>query len=380
MKRISALLICLIVLSVSGTGVFAFSDTTDHWAENYIDTMAQSGFVSGYPDGRFLPDNTITRAEFASIAVRLFGFPQDAKAGEMYLDVKEDAWYAPFVVAAGLSFPETEDYFRPNDAILRYEAAASMLNIYGYFEADDTNKARQMADYNDFSDDSFVTSIVEGALDFGIMQGSDEGFKPYDSLTRAELCTIMARAVEIFGMPQQEYYNECVNTIKGFIELYYSFISGGQTEDVIPDIQPEVKPETQPDNDNNTENVSFEKRVLELVNEQRRAYGLSDLVWDKALSDVARMHSEDMAANGFFDHTNLKGESPFDRMNNYGISYRAAAENIAAGQQTPESVVESWMNSSGHRANILGSSYTRMGVGIAKGGSYGIYWTQCFAG
>ena len=120
MKR--TVLICLVICALSFGNVFAFCDTDNHWAENYIESMAAKGYVSGYPDGSFLPEKTITRAEFASIAVRLFGYPTDAAAGEMYLDVRENDWYAPFVVSAGLTFPEINDYFRPDDAILRYEA------------------------------------------------------------------------------------------------------------------------------------------------------------------------------------------------------------------------------------------------------------------
>ena len=95
---------------------------------------------------------------------------------------------------------------------------------------------------------------------------------------------------------------------------------------------------------------------------------------------MAQAHSEDMAKRGFFAHNNPDGATPFDRMKRAGITYRAAAENIAAGQRTAEEVVDSWMNSSGHRANILNASYTKMGLGIAYGGSYRVYWTQDFCG
>lgn len=129
----------------------------------------------------------------------------------------------------------------------------------------------------------------------------------------------------------------------------------------------------------NTES-SYELQVLDLVNEQRSNYGLAPLSYSTELEAVAYMHSKDMAQNNYFDHTNLSGQSPFDRIKAAGISYRSAAENIAAGQRTPQEVVNSWMNSSGHRANILNSSVTKMGVGIYSGGSYGIYWTQLFIG
>lgn len=123
----------------------------------------------------------------------------------------------------------------------------------------------------------------------------------------------------------------------------------------------------------------FVLRVLELVNEERAKEGLKPLVLNDALCAVAQQHCDDMAARGFFDHINPDGESPFDRMDNYGIWYMAAGENIAAGQRSPESVMESWMNSPGHRANILSSDYGEIGIAYTYGGSYGVYWTQCFA-
>ncbi len=123
---------------------------------------------------------------------------------------------------------------------------------------------------------------------------------------------------------------------------------------------------------------SFAYQVLELTNQQRINAGLSPLAWSEELAAVAAAHSRDMALRGFFDHTNPDGLSPFDRMKQAGLSYRRAAENIAAGQRTPEEVVNGWMNSAGHRANILNPQLTHLGVGYYAGGSYGTYWTQCF--
>ena len=143
-----------------------------------------------------------------------------------------------------------------------------------------------------------------------------------------------------------------------------------------PTAQPTAAPTAKPQD--NGQFSKEQQEVLELVNKYRRQNGLSEVVLDKNLSTVAYMHSKDMAQNNFFSHTNLKGESPFDRIKNFGISYRAAGENIAAGQRTPEEVMNSWMNSDGHRANILTKNYNKMGVGIYYGGSYGVYWTQNF--
>ena len=122
---------------------------------------------------------------------------------------------------------------------------------------------------------------------------------------------------------------------------------------------------------------SVENQVIQLTNQERAKNGLPAMTADWELSRVARYKANDMRDKNYFSHTSPTYGSPFDMIKNFGISYRSAAENIAAGQTTPASVVQSWMNSSGHRANIL-SSNTRIGVGYAKGGSYGYYWVQMF--
>lgn len=122
----------------------------------------------------------------------------------------------------------------------------------------------------------------------------------------------------------------------------------------------------------------MEQEVLALVNSERAKNGLSALSWADDVAAVARAHSSDMINRGFFSHTNPDGESPFDRLKNNGISYRTAAENIAYGQKTPADVMSAWMNSSGHRANILNKNVTELGVGAVKNNNGTIYWTQVF--
>jgi uncharacterized protein YkwD len=118
--------------------------------------------------------------------------------------------------------------------------------------------------------------------------------------------------------------------------------------------------------------------VVTLTNAQRTANGCPALRVNAILTRVAQAHSADMAANNYFSHTSQDGRSPFQRMTDAGYQFRSAAENIAAGQRTPQDVVTGWMNSAGHRANILNCSLTEIGVGYATGGSYGRYWTQDF--
>jgi len=140
-----------------------------------------------------------------------------------------------------------------------------------------------------------------------------------------------------------------------------------------------------PDTNNNSSNTttdfsSYQQQVLDLVNAERTKRGLSPLTLDAKLCNVATKKSEDMVAKNYFDHTSPTYGSPFDMMRQFGVSYQAAGENIAKGQSTPQEVMNSWMNSSGHRANILSSNFTKLGVGIAKDSNGRLYWTQMFIG
>ncbi|WP_341323850.1 CAP domain-containing protein [Solibacillus sp. FSL H8-0523] len=119
----------------------------------------------------------------------------------------------------------------------------------------------------------------------------------------------------------------------------------------------------------------IEQQVVELTNKERAKYSLPALAMDKPLMAAAREKSKDMQVNNYFSHTSPTYGSPFDRLKALGISYRSAGENIAKGQTSAAQVVEAWMNSEGHRANILNKDFTHIGVGYVKQGHV---WTQQF--
>ena len=120
----------------------------------------------------------------------------------------------------------------------------------------------------------------------------------------------------------------------------------------------------------------FEQEVVTLTNNERAKNGLQPLKVDLKVSEVARLKSSDMKKNGYFSHTSPTYGSPFDMMKQFNVQYRAAGENIAMGQRSPQEVVNAWMNSEGHRKNILSSNFTHIGVGHVEGN----YWTQMFIG
>ncbi|MFK9095334.1 CAP domain-containing protein [Bacillus salipaludis] len=141
----------------------------------------------------------------------------------------------------------------------------------------------------------------------------------------------------------------------------------------------EVKPvQQQPTTTQTASTLSaYEQKVVDLTNHERAKNGLPALKVDLTLSKMAHEKSRDMSANGYFSHTSPTYGSPFDMMKKYGITYRYAGENIAMGQRTPEEVVKAWMNSEGHRKNILSPNFNYIGVGYV---SQGNYWTQEFIG
>lgn len=138
--------------------------------------------------------------------------------------------------------------------------------------------------------------------------------------------------------------------------------------------RPSAKPVQNPGNE-----ADYAEQVLALVNAARAEEGLSPLVLDPAICTAATVRAQEII--GTFSHTRPNGTSCFTVLDESGISYMAAGENIAAGQSTPEAVMTAWMDSPGHRANILSSSFRKLGVGFVESESgYKYYWTQLFTG
>ncbi len=139
----------------------------------------------------------------------------------------------------------------------------------------------------------------------------------------------------------------------------------------------ETSTETTTSSSSSSNQSSIANQVLNLVNSARAKENLAPLKLNLALSNVAQAKSEDMQKNNYFEHTSPTYGSPFDMIKKFGISYSSAGENIAKGQKTAEAVVNAWLNSEGHRANILNKNFTDMGLGYVNTGGT-TYWTQMF--
>jgi uncharacterized YkwD family protein len=181
---------------------------------------------------------------------------------------------------------------------------------------------------------------------------------------------------------------EYTSPYKGFTPVYVVYPYGQQLQAQQPYVQqpnvqqpytqlpsqsPEIKVPDQKQGNQDQSAVKFANEVARLVNQERAKAGLQPLRLDSKLSAVAMDKAIDMSKNRYFDHISPTYGSPFDMMNRYGIQFSYAGENIAMGQQSPQEVMNQWMNSQGHRENILNPNYDTIGVAYYNG-----YWVQEF--
>ena len=143
---------------------------------------------------------------------------------------------------------------------------------------------------------------------------------------------------------------------------------------------PDTPDNNQPENpsvpDTDTENASFVRQVVNLVNQERAKAGLSPVTADTSIQAAAQVRAKEIEKS--FSHTRPDGSSFSTALTQQGVTYRGSGENIAWGQKTPEQVMNGWMNSDGHRANILNKNFTKIGVGYHQNASGTNYWTQLF--
>ncbi|WP_246031838.1 CAP domain-containing protein [Salibacterium salarium] len=151
----------------------------------------------------------------------------------------------------------------------------------------------------------------------------------------------------------------------------------GRERDDATEIEPGENQQSEGGNEADTDQAGLEEEVVSLTNAEREKQGLSPLKQDSKLAEVAQTKSEDMSENEYFAHRSPNYGTPFDMLEDFGVEFTVAAENIASGQQTAEQVVEGWMNSEGHRKNIMNENLTHIGIGYEENGRY---WTQMFIG
>jgi uncharacterized protein YkwD len=315
-------------------------NSSSAWAYNGIVSAIQKGFVPVDLQGSY--QNVITREEFCRMAVKwveyALGKNIDTILAERNLSRNPNAFSDtkdPDILAAfalGITSGTGDNKFTPRGQFNRQQAATMIMNTCSVIGADIGNPPDSgFADLNTVSD--WAVNGINYVRANGVMAGTGgNNFSPLASYTR----------------------EQSIVTFNNIVPELLSKVTSVLTTEM-PDA------------------YAFEREVFDLVNLERENIGLKPLEWHNQLAEVARMHSADMAQRGFFDHTSPDGLNPLDRIQNAGIACGFVAENIAQGQRTPREVVDSWMDSPGHKANILNENITHIGVGF-----YDYYWTQNF--
>ncbi len=373
-QRLHFLMALVLALCLTAPALAAgFTDVPDsHWASGYIQRAYEEDWVHGMGGGKYAPAGTLTRAQFLTMVTNAF-FSDDLDK----VSVPDGSpWYAACWSVAqanglqtGTSMERLSDL---TDSVSRYDMAQVIVNTLsgeGISASDSEARAAQAAIRDWSGVPAGYRDAVSGAYALGILNGRNGSFDGTATMNRAEAATVLCRMDDA--------------------------ISGAQTPDTqTPDTQkPETqkpdtqkpdtqKPETQPPAQDASTPEELAAEVVRLVNVERAKEGLAPLGTYDSLTKAAQIRAPEIVT--IFSHDRPDGTSCFTAMDQTGAKKGAYTwgENIAAGNATAAATVEQWMNSPGHRANILNAKFTHIGVGYqhSAGSTYGHYWVQMFTG
>ena len=329
MKKLLATILCGILLftSIPTTLAASFKDVSEsHTFSEEIHYLVEKKIIAGFEDNTFKPQQFVTRAQAATMIGRALGL-NGTKVVTPFPDVASDSVASGYIKEAaklGIIKGYEDGTFRPNTVVTRGQLAIFLTRAFNLTKSSSVK-------FSDVSSNSVAYPYIGYLIAANITLGYDDGtFRPNAAVTRGQFAAFLTRTLRFVN-------NEPTST-----------------QYVVS---------------------AYEKEVLRLVNSERAKEGIAPLTLHVKLSEVARLKSQDMKDKKYFDHISPTYGSPSDMMQQFGISYSAVGENIAQGYRSPEDVVTGWMNSEGHRRNIMNPIYTQIGIGhIAEGN----YWTQLF--
>lgn len=387
----------------------------NHWASGYVYTAAVKKIINGNGNGLFYPDNIVLLEEAVKMVICAVGledevnnYPDDWAKGYIELAYKYGimdnvkCYRGNYINRGDVAVmlyqalkdkrPELEmtmdDIYEGYDDSRRYQLTVKMLGCGGIqqtsgmfnvganvplyiYPGTEKGFLRWISNAGNLLDPDDPTPLITMPDEDVVVYAT---FTPDGSEPKGgEHYTLMPDGMFAYVDSSTVNYHEDNNS--SYDDSYEDSYDNWYDEEYEEEEKLEISI---------TEEIEYnrmERKVLELVNEERVKHGLKKLYKDPALalSYAATDHCKDMHLRNFFDHVNPDGETPADRIKKYDSNYRTVGENIAKGQTTPEEVMESWMNSPGHRANILSENFHYIGIGVVR--YNGVYiWTQCFMG
>lgn len=217
----------------------------------------------------------------------------------------------------------------------------------------------------------FVTGIVTASA-LNVRSGPGTNYKSVGLVYKNEYIRVFAKIGEWYVVQTNNDLIGAVST--KYVRAINSNTYNSSNQETTPNNTTQINK-----TDVSTTPSELEKELLTLINQKRAAYGLSNLSFDTALQKTARAKAEDLVANNYFSHNSPTYGTPFEMMKSFGVTYKTAGENIA-GNSTLEGAVNAWMNSQGHRENILNNAYNLTGIGVVKSNTYGYVMVQMFVG
>ncbi|WP_456273119.1 S-layer homology domain-containing protein [Bacillus sp. AK031] len=324
MKKLLLVLMTLSLVfpfsSLSTEAAGGFTDVSaGFWAKDEISYISSLDIIKGYDDGTFRPNYKVTRRQAALIIGRALDIDTRNRPKPKFADVPVSDEAYPYISAlTDEGVFDNVTYFNPSASLTRGQMAKILVNSF-----DITGKSSKV--FKDvpvgFWAYPYVTPLVASGITTGV---SNSYYAPNDSVSRAQMVVFIDRTL-------------------------------------------------------NYKSESFQaSEILRLTNIERAKVGAPPLKISTEVQPVAMLKAKDMAVNGYFSHTSPTYGSPFDMLKSFGVSYMRAGENLFAGDSSPSVAVSSWMDSQGHRENMLNPHFTHMGVGYAEGGPYRYYWVQMF--
>ena len=347
MRRINFFIVTALVLSFfipTSSQAAGFSDVpTNHWAYDSIDELSNSNILNGYANGKYGPENKVTRAQAAKIVASALKLPLESTYKPSYQDVPSTHWaYKEIRLLTEKGIFKNSTQFNANAFLSRAQLAKVLVLAY-QIKMDDHHQVT----FKDVPKNywhPYITTLAEVQITSGV---SWNHFNPYGQVTRAQMAVFVDRA-----MTWDQKRDSGVIKYDGTAKVYVdSSLAVNDTA----------------------------KETVHLVNIERAKSGLPALKLDAPLSQIATLKADDMMENNYFDHVSPTYGQPWDMANKFGYTYTSFGENIAYGHRSPQEVVKGWMDSPGHKANILTKDFTNIGAGISKDANGRIYWVHMFS-
>lgn len=323
----------------------AFSDVKpSYWATPDITSLVEKGYMNGYEDGTFKPNQLTTRAEAAAVIARTMGVSLDSDYEVQFTDVAEDHPYRKEIIKlVELGVLQDAPQFNP-EAPLKRAHISKMIALAYHIEVDGKNKIQ----FKDLPKSYWAKDYIESLADVGVVKGKTATtFEPNSYVTRAHVAALTKRGMA-FKEKIATYTVAYDYLAKDYLDTARAF-------------------------------KAWESKIFLLVNTIRRDYKVEPFQEDAQLTQLAIIKAQDMIVRNYFEHESPHYGHPWDMATLFDYEYTSYGENIARNFTTPEATVAAWMASPKHRENILKSNFTHLGVGIQKTKNGNFYIVQQFS-